>query len=179
MKLKSNTQQEAKPNQKKRGRSLTRQIAISGNTKASQEDVHKHNPTKQENAQMIKNNKIKNSPSKQIPRQLPSTPKTPSHENTKLHQSHLRYAENEGSQVGSRTPSNHNSVTSSREPTPKNFSSSRESANIDKPRKYATETQYKPNQIELKNDILVLLDYFQAHSHLKKNIRHILKMVTM
>ena len=125
MKQKSNTQQEAKPNQKKRGRSLTRQIAISGSTKVSQEDVHKHYPTKQENAQTIKNNKIKSSPSKQISRQIPSTPKTPSHENTKLHQSHIRYDENEGSRVGSRTPSNHNSLTSSREPTPKISSSSR------------------------------------------------------
>lgn len=136
MKQKSTTQQETKPNQKKRGRSLTRQVAISGRTKATQEDIHKNNPTKQENAQMVQTSKIKRSPSKQISRQLPSTPKTPSHENSNLHQNHIRYDENVGSRVSSRTPSNHNSVSSSREPTPKNFSSSRESTHVEKPSKY-------------------------------------------
>ena len=128
-------QQHAKPSQKKRGRSLTRQIAISGNAKDIQDETHQPIVTKEENIHNIKSSKTRSSPSKYITRQTPSTPKTPTHDNTKQQQLNLNYDESRSNQFGSRSPSNFNSLASSREPTPKISSSSKESAHEDKPGK--------------------------------------------
>ena len=127
-------QLQAKPGQKKRGRSLTRQIAVSGNTKDTQDETHQPILAKEENIQNLKSNKTKSSPSKHMPRQSPSTPKTPTRDNTRQQQKHnVNYDENSGNQFGSRIHSTYNSVASSREPTPKISSSSKESAHEDKP----------------------------------------------
>ena len=137
-KQRASLQPQQKPSQKKRGRSLTRQPAISGKT--THDEISRTNQSREDNAQRI--NKAKSSPSKHVSRQLSSTPKPTTPNGEKIQQLHLKYDENEPIQVGSRNSSNHNSVTSSREATPKISSSSRESGPVERPGKEPNSYQY-------------------------------------
>ena len=137
-KQRSNLQPQQKSIQKKRGRSLTRQPAISGKT--THDEITRSHASKEENAQRI--HKAKSSPSKHVSRQLSSTLKTPTQEAQKIQQLHLKYDENKHVQGRSQNSSNHNSRTSSREPTPKISSSSRESVPVERPSKEPYSYQY-------------------------------------
>ena len=137
-KQRSNLQPQQKSIPKKRGRSLTRQPAISGKT--THDEITRTNPSKEDNAQRI--HKAKSSPSKHMSRQLLSTPKTPTQDAERTQQLHLKYDENKQAQVGSQNSSNRNSLSSSREPTPKISSSSRESVPVERPSKELNSYQY-------------------------------------
>ena len=132
-------------NQKKRGRSLTRQAAVKGSSKKSEEELYQIpiKPNSQEERPMI--NKplklTKSSPTKyaikkeeasKINRKSPSTPKTPTYEDAKK-QLNLNYSETKNNQFSSRTPSNNTSLASSREQTPNTPISSKKPQHKGKP----------------------------------------------
>ena len=127
----NNIQPQVKLGQKKRGRSLTRQVAVksSGGTEVQELDRINGSPNSQgEKSMFIKSNKqAKSSPTKTTLRkpedahtshQSPSTPKTPNHEDVKR-QTLTKYNENKNGRLSSRNSSNNASLQSSREQTPK------------------------------------------------------------
>ena len=112
----NNFQPNVKTSQKKRGRSLTRQLAVKGSYRIDDQDLDKNttiSESQEEKSILIKPNK-QASPTKYTPRtqdvshtslKSPTSPKTPNYDDTKK-SSLTKYNENKNSHLSSRTSSN-------------------------------------------------------------------------
>ena len=140
----NNFQPNIKTSQKKRGRSLTRQLAVKGNYRIDEQDLDRSttiSESQEEKSILIKSNKqAKNSPTKYTSRKQdvshtslksPTIPKTPNYDDAKK-PSFTKYNENKNSHLSSRASSNNASLASSREQTPKVPTSSKSSPHENK-----------------------------------------------
>ena len=143
MKQSNNFQPHVKVSEKKRGRSLTRQLAVKGSNRIDEQELDRNSTisdSREEKSILIKSNKqANNGPAKYTSRKQdvshtslksPTTPKTPNYEDAKK-PSFTKYNENKNSHLSSRA-SNNASLASSREQTPKFPTSSRSSPHENK-----------------------------------------------
>ena len=140
----NNFQSHAKVSPKKRGRSLTRQLAVKGGNRVDEQELDRNttvsDPREVKSILITSNKQVKagatkyNSRTPDVPHKplkSPTIPKTPNHEDT-MKPSVTKYNENKSSHFSSRASSNNGSLASSREQTPKVPTSSKSSPHENK-----------------------------------------------